>query len=211
MGRPDLCKTSLCQRWAKGACPLEASECRFAHGRLDLRATPNFMHGLKGEGLTAEEQDEVNRAFGPPSEMRDQSQQQQQSFSGRDQHQGGHTNNGPNRSNSGPHGPPGGASQSGQREYWEQSTQEQCFPDSSYMGGGAPGAIGWGNRNQGNPGNPGGEAIDQMQQLLPRDWQGGWSPEYDDGGKGGGKGKMMGGKGPGMEMPMNQGMPGMSG
>merc|ERR1719253_1878644 len=43
--RPDLCKTSLCQRWAKGACPLEANECRFAHGRLDLRATPNFMHG----------------------------------------------------------------------------------------------------------------------------------------------------------------------
>lgn len=46
-GRPDLCKTSLCQRWAKGACPLDANECRFAHGRLDLRATPNFMHGLK--------------------------------------------------------------------------------------------------------------------------------------------------------------------
>jgi len=48
--RPDLCKTSLCQRWAKGACPLEADECRFAHGRLDLRATPNFMHG-QGEML----------------------------------------------------------------------------------------------------------------------------------------------------------------
>jgi hypothetical protein len=40
--RPDLAKTSLCQRWAKGSCPLEATECRFAHGHLDLRATINF-------------------------------------------------------------------------------------------------------------------------------------------------------------------------
>jgi len=60
MGRPDLCKTSLCQRWAKGACPLEASECRFAHGRLDLRATPNFMHGVKGDCENGQGNDEFD-------------------------------------------------------------------------------------------------------------------------------------------------------
>mmetsp|Transcript_3317 Transcript_3317/g.7349 ORF Transcript_3317/g.7349 Transcript_3317/m.7349 type:complete len:276 (+) Transcript_3317:173-1000(+) len=34
---PDLTKTKLCQAWLKGACPLEDSQCRFAHGSTDKR------------------------------------------------------------------------------------------------------------------------------------------------------------------------------
>lgn len=40
--RPDLTKTSLCQRFVQGTCPFSAAECRFAHGPLDLRQTDPF-------------------------------------------------------------------------------------------------------------------------------------------------------------------------
>lgn len=55
--RPDLAKTSLCQRWAKGSCPLEATECRFAHGHLDLRATINFSQSPQDLDLNGQMND----------------------------------------------------------------------------------------------------------------------------------------------------------
>jgi len=37
--RPDLTKTCMCVDWERGACPLTAAECKFAHGSEDLRST----------------------------------------------------------------------------------------------------------------------------------------------------------------------------
>jgi len=37
---PDLTKTSICLAWKEGACPHSATQCRFAHGKHDLRAPP---------------------------------------------------------------------------------------------------------------------------------------------------------------------------
>jgi len=37
--RPDLTKTCICENWLKGACPLRAVQCKFAHGYDDLRST----------------------------------------------------------------------------------------------------------------------------------------------------------------------------
>lgn len=38
--RVSLSKTSLCKAWMKGACPLAAKDCCFAHGRRELRRVP---------------------------------------------------------------------------------------------------------------------------------------------------------------------------
>jgi len=37
--RPDLTKTCICENWLKGSCPLQAVQCKFAHGYDDLRST----------------------------------------------------------------------------------------------------------------------------------------------------------------------------
>jgi len=37
---PDLTKTSICLAWKEGTCPHSATQCRFAHGKHDLRAPP---------------------------------------------------------------------------------------------------------------------------------------------------------------------------
>lgn len=106
MGRPDLCKTSLCQRWAKGTCPLEAGECRFAHGRLDLRATPNFMHGTSNQAGDGSEQADFGnleteaaqiaqqQLYGPPSSGLSQpSPWQEESWAARNQKNQGNLGN----------------------------------------------------------------------------------------------------------------------
>jgi len=160
MGRPDLCKTSLCQRWAKGACPLDATECRFAHGRLDLRATPNFMHGIKDEAAEEAERQEAERLCVEAERAQFE--------------QGLRLNAGGNSSGN-PHGSQGGGASQPAPQFWE----EQEFSDGlPYMNGGSQAP--WGNRSHGNHGNPGGEALlDQMQAVLAqREWQ--WSPEYGD-------------------------------
>jgi len=38
---PDLTKTSICHKWARGCCPLPADRCRYAHGTSDRRL-PEF-------------------------------------------------------------------------------------------------------------------------------------------------------------------------
>jgi len=38
---PDLTKTSICHKWARGCCPLPADRCRYAHGASDRRM-PEF-------------------------------------------------------------------------------------------------------------------------------------------------------------------------
>jgi len=156
MGRPDLCKTSLCQRWAKGACPLEAGECRFAHGRLDLRATPNFMHG-SGEG-----------EFGQPSD------QPLDEFGGLEPEAPLLSTSG-NSSNA--HVARGGGAVQPPPRMWEE---QDNFQDANYMNGGGHDMMAWGSRNHNNHGNGNEALVDQMQAVLAqRDWQ--WSPEYGDG------------------------------
>lgn len=49
-GRPDLTKTSLCQAWLHGACPLDNDECNFAHGLQDLKVTLNFQRNSSSKG-----------------------------------------------------------------------------------------------------------------------------------------------------------------
>jgi len=39
---PDLTKTSICLAWKVGTCQESASQCRFAHGKHDLRASSNL-------------------------------------------------------------------------------------------------------------------------------------------------------------------------
>jgi len=34
---PDLMKTQLCKHWVLGICPFSGADCRFAHGKKDLR------------------------------------------------------------------------------------------------------------------------------------------------------------------------------
>jgi hypothetical protein len=45
---PDLTKTSLCAKWEKGQCTHTAATCKFAHGKHELRMTPQFARG-RGE------------------------------------------------------------------------------------------------------------------------------------------------------------------
>jgi len=40
---PNLDKTSICRQWKKGLCTLSSTQCRFAHGRRDLRRTALFQ------------------------------------------------------------------------------------------------------------------------------------------------------------------------
>lgn len=40
-GAPNLMKTSLCLAWKGGTCPHPAAECRFAHGKHDMRVLPS--------------------------------------------------------------------------------------------------------------------------------------------------------------------------
>merc|ERR1719335_974550 len=39
---PVLDKTSVCVAWSQGNCPLSSDECKFAHGRSELRRTLQF-------------------------------------------------------------------------------------------------------------------------------------------------------------------------
>eukprot|EP00747_Dinoflagellata_sp_TGD_P172553 gnl/TRDRNA2_/TRDRNA2_209268_c0_seq1.p2 gnl/TRDRNA2_/TRDRNA2_209268_c0~~gnl/TRDRNA2_/TRDRNA2_209268_c0_seq1.p2 ORF type:complete len:127 (-),score=6.95 gnl/TRDRNA2_/TRDRNA2_209268_c0_seq1:69-449(-) len=39
---PDLTKTSICQKWARGCCPLPAERCSYAHGAADRRVSKAF-------------------------------------------------------------------------------------------------------------------------------------------------------------------------
>ena len=42
---PDLTKTSICWEWKAGTCPQSAANCRFAHGKYDLRQeSPTVLH-----------------------------------------------------------------------------------------------------------------------------------------------------------------------
>lgn len=40
---PDTTKTSICAAWKKGKCPNRASECKFAHGKVELRMSKEFV------------------------------------------------------------------------------------------------------------------------------------------------------------------------
>jgi len=52
---PDLAKTSLCQAFLQGHCPLPSHQCQFAHGRNELRRTAAFQRkskdSRKSEGI----------------------------------------------------------------------------------------------------------------------------------------------------------------
>mmetsp|Transcript_97872 Transcript_97872/g.169508 ORF Transcript_97872/g.169508 Transcript_97872/m.169508 type:complete len:295 (-) Transcript_97872:64-948(-) len=41
-GMPDLTKTSLCKDWKEGKCTKTAAECVFAHGKHEIRLTPQY-------------------------------------------------------------------------------------------------------------------------------------------------------------------------
>lgn len=45
---PDFAKTSFCRDWQQKKCPLSSQECRFAHGREDLRR--RFASDLRSSG-----------------------------------------------------------------------------------------------------------------------------------------------------------------
>lgn len=45
---PDLTKTSLCLSWKAGTCHLSAANCRFAHGKKDLRVFLGHQQGPQG-------------------------------------------------------------------------------------------------------------------------------------------------------------------
>jgi len=57
---PSLLKTSLCQAWLDGQCPLEASCCQYAHGRDELRRTPAFQRKKGKNASPAAEVDNVS-------------------------------------------------------------------------------------------------------------------------------------------------------
>jgi len=42
---PDLMKTQLCKHWVLGICPLASADCRFAHGKKDLRRANSSRKG----------------------------------------------------------------------------------------------------------------------------------------------------------------------
>lgn len=161
MDRPDLCKTSLCQRWAKGACPLEAGECRFAHGHLDLRATPNFMH--------ASQEDQ------PGQNGRDAGD-----YAGLDMEAslivGG--NNGNNNNHNRPHGLQ--LSQPPPRP-WEE---DRPYAGSAPLAN--PEVMPW--DDHGNQQDEVFNSLDHLQALQPRA-DGQWSPEWGDGGLDGSDGR----------------------
>lgn len=39
---PDLTKTSLCKDWKEGKCTKSAADCLFAHGKHEIRSTPQY-------------------------------------------------------------------------------------------------------------------------------------------------------------------------
>lgn len=67
---PDLTKTSLCTRWMEGSCKLAAANCRFAHGKQDLRLTPHFMQERRGHSDSGNENDAANLASTASSVLR---------------------------------------------------------------------------------------------------------------------------------------------
>lgn len=50
---PDLSKTSICLAWKEGSCPLSALNCRFAHGKHDLRVFPQRKQNYKSNDDSA--------------------------------------------------------------------------------------------------------------------------------------------------------------
>jgi len=77
--RPDLSKTSVCRLWRSGRCPYEASQCKFAHGRRELRATAEYYSSM--EEIRAEHsllQHQPQQEQGQEQEQRKHQQQCQQ-------------------------------------------------------------------------------------------------------------------------------------
>ena len=63
---PDLSKTSLCQKWLQGTCPLSKGRCRFAHGKGELRVTEAYVRRrcteeVKAVGATRMEACQISR------------------------------------------------------------------------------------------------------------------------------------------------------
>lgn len=133
--RPDLAKTSLCQRWAKGSCPLEATECRFAHGHLDLRATMNFsqasqeldMNGQMNEPGVLQVEPAPILSTGSPSPLGNQRN--------------------------------GQAIQQPPPRMWEEG-QESFSNMHAYTTGGQSADMSWASRNQNNHWNEVGQRAD---------------------------------------------------
>jgi|Transcript_30166 hypothetical protein len=56
---PDLTKTSLCEKWQQGKCNHTAATCKFAHGKHELRITPQFARGRQSKKRTDKSQEKV--------------------------------------------------------------------------------------------------------------------------------------------------------
>lgn len=58
---PDFSKTSICIAWKVGTCQLSATECRFAHGKQDLRTSSHLKQNRQDDDFSSEP-----FATGPP-------------------------------------------------------------------------------------------------------------------------------------------------
>jgi len=51
---PDFSKTSICIAWKVGTCQLSAAECRFAHGKQDLRTSSHLKQSRQDDDFSPE-------------------------------------------------------------------------------------------------------------------------------------------------------------
>jgi hypothetical protein len=56
---PDLTKTSLCKRWKEGRCPFSSANCRFAHGKHNLRVTALYVQNRQGSSKNEKKAEEA--------------------------------------------------------------------------------------------------------------------------------------------------------
>jgi len=57
---PDLTKTSLCALWQRGQCCYTAASCKFAHGKHELRMTPEFVRSRDDKRQADKEKKKVS-------------------------------------------------------------------------------------------------------------------------------------------------------
>jgi hypothetical protein len=65
---PDLIKTSLCKHWVQGICPFSNADCRFAHGKCELRRVTSRAVQSRAGSRKADE--ELSAAVDAPGSKR---------------------------------------------------------------------------------------------------------------------------------------------